>query len=87
MRNDFDPSKLRSPDARRESRPVRTEERFQADQSRTDRSILEGQVRKDCGAGASFQGARRIPLSDLGTFGGLSQSVSQFGFAGSTTSL
>src|SRR5713101_7532345 len=31
--------------------------------------------------------AGRIPVSDRGTFGGLSQSVSQFGFAGSTTSL
>jgi hypothetical protein len=63
------------------------EERFQADQSGPDRSILDGRVRKDCGACASFHGPRRIPVSDRGTFGGLSQSVSQFGFAGSATSL
>ena len=31
--------------------------------------------------------SRRVPVSDRGTLGGLSQSVSQFGFAGSSTSL
>jgi hypothetical protein len=49
--------------------------------------VLYRQVRVRCGAVRRLTKLGQIPVTDRGTLGGLSQSVSQFGFAGSSTSL
>jgi hypothetical protein len=61
-------------------------QRFQPNRNAPPRSILKAGVGR-LRSGDLGLPSRRIPVSDRGTFGGLSQSVSQFGFAGSATSL